>query len=48
MSDLIDNISNGVIRTCPYCSEKREAMEVETAIALISNHIRREHALDEE
>ena len=48
MPDVIDSISGGVVRKCPYCPVTREAMEVEVAIALISNHIRREHALEEE
>lgn len=48
MGDVIDSISGGVTRKCPYCPETREAMDVEVAIALISNHIRREHALEEE
>lgn len=48
MGDVIDSISGGVVRQCPYCPETREAMEIETAIALISNHIRREHSFEEE
>lgn len=48
MSDVIDSISGGVIKKCPYCPETREAMDVEVTIALINNHVRRDHALEEE
>lgn len=46
--DIVDSISGGVVRKCPYCPETREAMELETAIALVNNHVRRDHAFTDE
>lgn len=48
--DLIDSISEGKTVRCPYstCNETRTDLDPAVASALIANHVRREHALDEE
>jgi len=50
MGDVVDQISEGKIVKCPYdtCRETREDLDPSVANALIKNHIRRDHALDEE
>jgi hypothetical protein len=50
MGDVIDSISEGKIVRCPYstCSETRSDMNPDVAIALINNHVRRDHPNEEE
>lgn len=50
MSDLVDSISEGRTVECPYsnCNETRMDLDPGVANALIKNHIRRDHPLEEE
>jgi len=43
MADVVDNVSNGHTRKCPYCPETRTDFQLEVAIALINGHVRRDH-----